>query len=86
MFPCFTFDQFCDLDRRDINLHRFNLGMTHCLIKNILCQTNSKSVDARQIYGLSVFLPLTPACADPGMFVRGVQVSLTKKAFDNVFF
>ena len=26
------------------------------------------------------------ACADPGIFVRGVQVSLTKKGSDNVFF
>ena len=25
-------------------------------------------------------------CADPGIFVRGVQVSLTKKSSDNVFF
>ena len=26
------------------------------------------------------------ACADPGIFVRGVQVSLAKKSSDNVFF
>ena len=26
------------------------------------------------------------ACADPGIFVRGVQVSLIKESSDNVFF
>ena len=33
-------------------------------------------------------MPLIPGqtCADPGIFVRGVQFSLTKKSSDNVFF
>ena len=36
--------------------------------------------------GLNSMYHRTPTCADPGIFVRGVQVSLTKKALTTFFF
>ena len=50
----------------------------HCIAESICC--------LRLVIQLPLLVSSHASCADPGIFVRGVHVNLTKKSSDNVCF